>query len=549
MSIAAIKAGKAFYELFAEDKTDKGLKSAEQRLKAFGVRVGLIGASIAGFAAAGLTGLGAMLKGFASAGDDLDSAMKMTGVSTDFLQSLKFGAAGVGVSFDALLGAINKMNIGMIKAAQSGKSFLGLDPKKLMAMSADDRFKALVDEIAKLPTAALQAKAAMEVFGKAGVKLLPLLQGGAKGLDQALADLQSRGMILSPADVALAMKAQGAWMLLTLSFKHISNLIGASVAPLWLKLAEVLQTVTEQVAKFINNNREIVKWLAIGLSVILAVGAALMLLGAASIFAGLAIQGFGIVWAALTSPITLVIVAIVAVGAAAIAAAYYLDQLYNSGKGLAFLQYMAQAAAEAFRGLWLAISSGRWDLAGQLIMDGFNAAFTDGVTALMQIWLGLRDFMLTTMIDAVAGVMEILQIAGETIGVDLGLGSGVDFAEEIKRTLQEGTEATLNERGEMSKDAWAKYRETLADIAKLDAKDKIPGKDDLRDFGSLSDSFKQFSGGTVGATLSSNAGRLNWAAPGNESTEDKQLDVQMEMRDLLDQLVGEVGGLEGLTAD
>ena len=557
MSVASIKAGKAFYEIFAEDKTSKGLSSAEQALMRFGTKIGIVGAGMAAFSAAALTGITSLVKGFADTGDVLGDAMGQTGFTGEFLQSLKFGAADVGVTFENLRGSISKAQKTLAEAAAGSKTAtkrltdLGLSTKELMALTPDQQFLAMADAIAKIEDPAQRAKAAMDIFGKSGARLLPMLIMGAQGLSDQFQSLKDRGLILSEADIQLAGKADAAFLLFSTTLRQISDLIGAAFAPAFIEIMKVVQSAAEAVAKFINNNRTLFVWVGGGIVVIGALGLALMALGAVCIGASLATTGLtmamaaaGAVAAFLTSPLFIITAAITACGIAALVSAYYLDQLFNGGAALNFLKDAALAAWESIKLLWMAIVNGRWDLAGQLIGQGLAAGFYGVILTIKQAWLD----MIVWLIDSIAkAVSEIESILPEWAAQKLG------FSGQIKglaAAANLGGELSLADDRKAAADAAIALAQTAAAIRNLgdEMKAERAGKFGLA--GAVSDFGKQSSilSGSAGATISSNAARLGFAAPAN-SIDEKQLEVLNQIKGGVDDLLDGVEGLEGLTAD
>lgn len=561
MSIAAIKAGSAFYEIYSQDKTSKGLDSAEAKLRQFGARIGTIGVAMAGFAAAGLTAIGAMVKSFAGAGDQISDAMNVTGLSSDFLQTLQFGAADAGVAFDALVGSVTKSNKLLADAATGGKkanatlAMLGLTASDLMEMNPDERFKALADAIERIPDPAQRAAAAMAVFGKSGAKLLPALEGGMQALNDQMADLKSRGLIMSDEDRQLAVQAEGAFLSLSLALSRVTQVIAAAATPAFLAVFDVIQTVVEGVVQFIDANRGLVAGITIGLGVIGVIGVVLMGVGAAFIAASLAATGFaavmaglGIAAAVIASPITLVVAAIVACGAAALVSAYYLDQLFNGGAALQFLKDAATSAMNAMQLLWQAVSNGRWDLAGQMISQAISTSFYGLILTIKEAWNDMTIWMVQSVVNAMAKLeSQLPKFARDRLGL---AGRGQSVIEGMKARGEVG----LADDRQRAIDASLAYSKTVAEIAALPKNkiaDLLASKGvALPNMGNVGNKMMQSSllSESVGTGSSIAAGLLGRAAPAN-SAQEKQLDAQLEGNKLLDKIFGAVEGLEGLTAD
>jgi len=551
MSIAAIKAGKAFYEIYANDKTAKGLSDAEASLRKFGVRIGLIGASMAGFAAAGLTGIGAMIKSFAGAGDNIADAMSVTGLSSDFLQTLKFAAADAGVGFDQLVASISKSNQAVAKAAAKGGTVAGLDAKALLAMSPDERYKALVNAIAGIGNQADRTTAAMAVFGRAGPKMLSAFEGGAEALNKQMAELRASGHIMSAEDLALAVKAEGAFLSMGNALSRVSQLIAAAVTPMFLKLMGVLESVVDSVITFIDNNRGLVVGLTVALVVIGAVGIALMGLGAVCIAASLAATGFamvmsaiGIAAAVVASPIFIIVAAITACGIAALTAAFYLDQLFNAGAGFQGLADMATAAMTSIKALWTAIVNGRWDLAGQIITQSLTTAFYGAILTIKEAWNAMTIWMVEKVVNAMLELQGLLpQFVQDQMGLK-ALGEGGLIA------MRAAGEMNLQDDRKRASAAGISLAETFAKIAAVDATRKVEVAQKASTLGNVAAKIQESSlvSGSTGAISSSGAARLGFAAPAN-SVDEKQLEVLQEIAKGQEDMIAGIEGLEGLTAD
>ena len=123
----------------------------------------------------------------ANAVDQTNDLAQRLGMSVESLQALQMAAKLSGV--DDATGALQKLTVAIGNAAESGKTEaftkLGLDFQQLQAMSPEEQFKAVQSAIAGLATPAERAAAAVSLFGKSGVELLPLMS-------QNLAEVEER---------------------------------------------------------------------------------------------------------------------------------------------------------------------------------------------------------------------------------------------------------------------------------------------------------------------------------------------------------------------
>jgi hypothetical protein len=178
-------------------KTNKeatGLSGTFGRLK--GATAGIGGALGALVPAAGIAGLTAMGKRAIDAADNLNDLSQRTGVAVPILS--KFGAAAEdsGSSIDEVAKAMGRLSKGIVDPASKTNEAL----KAIGISSTDAQGKIrgvdaimldLADKFAKLPDGAQKTALAMELFGKSGMNLIPMLNGGRDALSQYSATIDT----------------------------------------------------------------------------------------------------------------------------------------------------------------------------------------------------------------------------------------------------------------------------------------------------------------------------------------------------------------------
>jgi hypothetical protein len=151
-------------------------------------RLTLLGGAIAGLAA-GKAFVGFIENQIESAKALENTAAKL-GLSTDALQALDYAAVQSGVSVDKFNNALGFLERNQGKAEIGAKSAtkewarLGLSVKGADGsfLSLDEQLASAADKIAGMPDQAQRARAAMALFGRAGLDLLPVLQMGSEGM-------------------------------------------------------------------------------------------------------------------------------------------------------------------------------------------------------------------------------------------------------------------------------------------------------------------------------------------------------------------------------
>jgi len=204
-------AGRAFVELFADDsKLVRGLRRAEQKLKAFGDSIRNMGLKAIGLGSAILAPLGAAAKTFADMGSRTWDMANRTGVSVETLSALSYAAEQSGAGVEAFENGIRRMQRTLYDAgrglstATDALGELGLTIQDLEGLSPEAQFRQLADRLDRIEDPSRKAALAMTIFGRSGTELLPMLEGGAAALDAYEKHARTLGLIMSTEDAAAA---------------------------------------------------------------------------------------------------------------------------------------------------------------------------------------------------------------------------------------------------------------------------------------------------------------------------------------------------------
>jgi hypothetical protein len=183
------------------DDMDKKIEHATGKLEAFGT-------ALAG--GVFVRGVVQMIEGTIEIASALEDTSERLGVGVEDLQRFQYAASLVGVSAEeagTALGFLNK-NMGKALGGDAGASqaFAGLhvalkdaagDVRPLMDVTED-----LADSFAGMGSQQERTAKVMEIFGKAGAKMLPILQGGREEVRKTFLEFQALGGGLSTETVA-----------------------------------------------------------------------------------------------------------------------------------------------------------------------------------------------------------------------------------------------------------------------------------------------------------------------------------------------------------
>ncbi|MEX2187953.1 MAG: phage tail tape measure protein, partial [Pirellulales bacterium] len=338
-SSSAIRAGRAFVELFADDsQMVRTLKSAEKRLKNFGAAVRNVGLGLAGIGSAITAPLALAAKTFSNTGDVFDKMSKRTGLAVESLSQLAFVLSQSGTSLEDFEKGFRKLQQNMGEAASGSKTVrdaftaIGLDFEKLLELSPEEQFFAVAEAISRVQDPALRASAAMELLGRSGTALLPTMQMGATGIRDMMMQADRLGLTMSGPTAKSAAALHDALDALHRVWQAISLTVGSAVAPAITQFATYATAVAAQVRVWIAENQQLVTTLgAVGVGLVAAgtalagIGISISTLGsgigvvakAFTVFSSL-LSGVGALVGVLASPVGILVAGLAALAAATI---------------------------------------------------------------------------------------------------------------------------------------------------------------------------------------------------------------------------------------
>lgn len=158
-------------------------------------------------AAVSVAGIVALTKRTIDAGDAFAKLSQKTGTSVEDLSKLTYAAGLSGVSNEALAKSMTSLAVGMIEARDGGitpaaEAFakLGVSVKNVDGSVKSSRavLGELADKFAAMPDGPEKAALAVDLFGKKlGAEMIPLLNGGSKGLKEMGDEAERLGIVMS----------------------------------------------------------------------------------------------------------------------------------------------------------------------------------------------------------------------------------------------------------------------------------------------------------------------------------------------------------------
>ena len=184
--------------------------------------------------------------GVAKSIDETAKLAQRTGIAVEALQGFQVAADLSGVT--NLQGGLQRLTISLGDAsngsatAQKAFANIGLSVDELMGMAPEDQFRAVASAISAIPDPAAQAAAAVDLFGRTGVELLPLF---ASNLAEVEARANRLGIVLSGDQTAAIEEMNDSLDLVSKTFDGIIGQVTANLAPVVTALSEEFLSFVE----------------------------------------------------------------------------------------------------------------------------------------------------------------------------------------------------------------------------------------------------------------------------------------------------------------
>jgi hypothetical protein len=480
---SGIRAGSAFVELrVKDDALTAGLKRAEARVRAFGAAISSIGSKFLALGSTAFVPLLGAATAFAASGSALLLMSQRTGVAVEALSGLQFAAEQTGVETEALQTGLIKMQRTIQAAAdgsrkaQDSLASLGLTARDLDHMAPDEQFKRIAEGLAKIPNATTRAARTLEIFGRGGAELLPMLQHGAEGINAFIEAAKGMGRIKTREEAEDAHHLEVAFRLARASVTQLVTTIGGALAPLLTDIAGWLIPITKNIRQWIKDHREL-------FTIILAVSGAVAGLGVAFLTVGSAIKMIamvmspfigivGMVAGLVKTAIVLVLSLLTGFGAmfasvgafatgffvilgAGLAAWSIRTAVVSTNVGEIFRTGFANIgsiASDTFAGVSDLIAAGDWAGALELAWAGITGVFQTALITLRMAWRSFSAWFVDHWDTAVNHISRgFTSLIPLSVEVWRALGFvGETQAEAIARQQQAAAQAVSRERDELN---------------------------------------------------------------------------------------------------
>jgi len=238
------------YDRKSFSKFNSAVTTAAASAKSMAFAVGGASAAVGGFA-----------KIASAHGRNLVLYSKQTGINTQRLQELGFAAQKVAhITQDELMGSLQGMTMTLQRAregqldAAHGFRHLGLSQEVLTnrSLKADQMLALIADRWKDLPNDMIKAKVAQDVFGSAGLRLIPLLEKGSDGMAELGNEARRLGLVMDDAALKRGKKFEEKLAVISMIAKDLTYRIG-------VQLFGALEPVLKSFQRWVIVNRQFIQ--------------------------------------------------------------------------------------------------------------------------------------------------------------------------------------------------------------------------------------------------------------------------------------------------
>ena len=244
--IKGVDDAKSAIELVKES-TDKVTEGAKQLLETFGV-------------AFSVDKISEFVGQMAEMGEQVERSSAILGTSTKSVQELGFIAKSTGGDAEGLALAMERLQVNLQKAqAGAGPAYqalqaLGLSAKALSALPLDAQLNRIADAFAKFADGPNKTAIAIELLGRAGAQMIPLLDQGSAGLDRWRQAADDAGVVMTRSVLGALTDTEHALVTARASIMGLGEVIVATFSKSIVEAAHELTEFTSDLSALIQTS-------------------------------------------------------------------------------------------------------------------------------------------------------------------------------------------------------------------------------------------------------------------------------------------------------
>jgi len=259
--------GQTLAELAVKIKADttglkSGLNKAEGMIRRHHKAIGLAMTAAGG---AILTAGALSIKTYAKMGDEVAKLARKTGFSTETLSELRHAAELSGTDLGGLEKATKRMSKSITDASEGMTTYqrafdrIGLSVEDLIDLSPEEQFLAIGGAIARLENPTLRAATAQDIFGRAGMDLLPMFDQGIDALDEMRQEAHDLGIVFDQEAAKKSEDFTDALYRVDASMMGLKMAIADKLIPALTPLIETICNVITAITDWIDQHPQLMQ--------------------------------------------------------------------------------------------------------------------------------------------------------------------------------------------------------------------------------------------------------------------------------------------------
>lgn len=221
------------------DRVGAGFLGVGRGVRGVTREVGVLAAKVGGLVAIGGGAAYALVRSFATSGDEIAKTASKLGIGIGALQEYRFAADRSGIEQTAFDNSIQRLGRNVAEAAagmgpaRDALEALGLSARDSggQVKSVEDLLPELADSLGQVENVSVRNALAFRLFGREGVGMSNLLKEGSRGMADLRSQARELGLVMSDDAAKGSEKFVDSQTNLMSAMKGVKNTIGAALMP------------------------------------------------------------------------------------------------------------------------------------------------------------------------------------------------------------------------------------------------------------------------------------------------------------------------------
>lgn len=218
---------------------------------------GMAAAAGAAASLAGSVALGAVVNRAVEAGSAIYDMSKRSGLSAEFLSSMKMAAEQAGSSLESVVSAFRRLNKSA-EMATTSKSMaayfaeLNINVAEFVKLNPDEKMRAVAEALSKVEDSGRRGFLLEKLMGGAGLQLREIFEGGAKAMDDIRTAAEKANQVISGDQAAAADELGDKLDTLKARWEGVQTQIGLGLAPTLVRELDQVGKLADHLAGVVN---------------------------------------------------------------------------------------------------------------------------------------------------------------------------------------------------------------------------------------------------------------------------------------------------------